>query len=297
METKTKALKSFISFFKIIIFSNFFVSLCVTALTHSTYLIYNLPKENIAPILTMVFCFSFLTYNLQRFIKFNSILKNPSKTGNRLQWINNQKTPLITLSILSGIIGIVCTYFIQLTSFIVLIPMGFLSFFYVIPIIPFYKKSPTLREVPYIKILIIGTVWSLITIGLPVLNTTLHNSIDYSMALSQVFLFTVAITLPFDIRDINYDENSNLKTIPRLLGIKKTIISSQIFLTISIALIYISDISTNHFYGLLVGHIITMVIISFSNKKRKELFYAGLVEGTVIILYSCLLISEYFFSL
>ncbi|PCI97101.1 MAG: hypothetical protein COB15_08425 [Flavobacteriales bacterium] len=247
----------------------------------------------------MIFCFSFFTYNVQRFIKFKSTNKDSSKLGKRLQWISKQKNLLTILSIIFGIIGIGCSFYVHFLSFAVLIPMGVLSFFYVVPILPFYKKSLTLREIPYFKIFIIGFVWSLIIIGLPTLNTSHfpYFNIDYPIALLQVFLFTIAITLPFDIRDIEYDKANNLKTIPQLLGVKNTIILSEFLLISSIILLYISDIKNHHFYGLLTGHIIAMIVISFTKKEREELFFAAIIEGLIIVLYLCVLISEYCFSL
>ena len=296
---RTKALKSFSSYIKIIIYSNLFVALCVTAFTHLTYIIYNLPKNNISVVLTMVFCFSFFTYNFQRYIKFRSSPEKTVALGSRLTWIVKTKNLLTILSVISGAIGLACTYFLNPLCFLILIPMGALSAFYVVPIIPFYKKSPTLREIPYLKIFVIGFVWSLIIIGLPTLNTSplLFFKPNYLLALLQVFLFTVSITLPFDIRDIDYDKNNGLKTIPHRLGVKKTILLAEIILLASLFLLYDVNILSHHFYGLLIGHLVAMVVIAFSKKERSELFFAGLVEGLVIVLYGCVLISNYFYAL
>jgi 4-hydroxybenzoate polyprenyltransferase len=247
----------------------------------------------------MVFCFSFFTYNFQRFVKFRSTTVDTSEPGSRLQWITKKKSPLMVLSLLSGIIGLGCTYFLNPFCFLILIPMGALSTFYVIPIIPFYKKSPSLREIPYLKIIVIGLVWSLIIIALPTLETSDFIAINpkYFIGILQVFLYTIAITLPFDIRDIDYDKNNDLKTIPRLLGVTKTIILSELLLIGSLFLTYNSDLTIEHSIALMVGYIITMIVIAFSKKERPELFFAGLVEGMVLILYISVLISEYYFSL
>ena len=298
-EITNKVLKGFLSFIKLIIFSNIFVSLCVTAFTHTTYLIYNLPQDNLPIVLTIVFCFSFFTYNIQRFIKFKSVFENEPKLGSRLKWMVKNKNPLIILPVIAGISGLVLTYFLNPLCFLILVPMGALSTFYVVPLFPFYTKSPTLREIPYLKILVIGFVWSLIIIALPTLNAvgSFYFNIDYCLALLQVFLFTIAITLPFDIRDIDYDNNSNLKTIPRYLGVTKTIVLAQILLVGSIVLLYKINISDKHFYGLLIAHIITMITVSFSKKERSELFFAGIIEGLILVLYACVLIAEYCFFL
>ncbi len=295
---KNKALKSFILFIKPLVFSNLFVSLCIAAFTHITFIIYELPKDNLPVILTMVFCFSFFTYNFQRFIKFRSATNDASQPGKRLQWIAEKKSPLMILSLIFGIVGLGCSYFLNPFCFLILIPMGALSTFYVIPIIPFYKKSPTLRDIPYLKIFVIGLVWSLIIIGLPTLETSNFIGINtkYFAGILHVFLYTIAITLPFDIRDIDYDKNNGLKTIPRLLGVTKTIILSELLLIGSIVLLYYSKLIPQHFFGLMMAHIVTMIVIAFSKKERPELFFAGLVEGMVLLLYICVLISEYCFS-
>ena len=284
-----------------ITFSNLFVSLCVAAFTHLTYLIYKLPKDNLPLILIMVFCFSFFTYNFQRFIKLRSSHQNHTKPGNQLKWMIKERMILTISSIIAGIVGLVCTYFINPICFFILIPMGGLSTFYVVPLLPFYKKSPTLREIPYLKIFIIGLVWSIIVVALPLLDSqpTIGNSIllNSKLEIFQNLLFIIAITLPFDIRDLDYDKNSNLKTIPLLLGVTKTILLSELLLMSSILLLYNSNITSPHFHALFVGHLLTMLVIAFSKKERSELFFTGAVEGLIIVNYGCVLISEYFFSL
>ena len=242
----------------------------------------------------MVFCFSFFTYNFQRFIKFRAILNTFSKPGTRLKWMMRKKALLTITSIIAGIIGLICSSFITPLCFLILIPMGGLSTFYVVPLVPFYKKSPTLRGIPYLKIFIIGFVWSIIVVGLPILNSqnAFYFKLDHLIAFIFVFIFTIAITLPFDIRDIDYDKNSELKTIPRLLGIRKTVLLSQFLLILSICMCYFSNLESHHFYSLLIGHLISIIVINFSKKERSELFFAGLIEGLILVNYGCVLIAE-----
>ncbi len=297
MLQSNKALKPIITLIKVLTYSNLFVSICVASFTHLTYIISNLPQDNLMVVLLMVFSFTFFTYNGQRLFRLK---KNPppENLSDHLKWVIKYKNLLTFFSVLFGSIGLVCTYFISPYCFITLIPMGILSIFYVVPIIPFYSKSPTLRDLPYLKVFVIGLVWSLVIVWLPVLNSPFSSNTIYgSLELPQlqVFLFVIAITLPFDIRDINFDKANNLKTIPLLIGVKKTIILSEILLIGSIVLLFVAKIEVQHFYALVIGHIITMILVSLTNKKRNELFFAGLIEGTVLILYFSILITEYFF--
>jgi len=247
-------------------------------------------------VLLMTFSFTFFTYNGQRLFRLSKKLLQPENIGERLEWVITHKKPLTIFTVLFGIIGLSCTYFINPYCFIILIPMGGLSVFYVIPIIPFYSKSPTLRDLPYLKIFIIAIVWSIAIVWLPLIDTHFGfiSRNEFVIAMIQNFLFVIAITLPFDVRDIEFDKSNNLKTIPQLLGIKSSIVLSFILLVTSIYLLYNLPIG-DYFYALLIGHSITMIIISFSKKERTELFFAGLIEGTVLILYGCVLITDYFF--
>ena len=97
------------------------------------------------------------------------------------------------------------------------------------------------------------------------------------------FCFIVAITLPFDIRDINYDQREELKTIPQAFGIKGTIITALLFLMVSGILLGLAIDSASQ--GIFYGYIATLVVLLFTNENRKELFYAGWVESTVIMLW------------
>jgi 4-hydroxybenzoate polyprenyltransferase len=292
-------MKSFISFVRILIFSNLFVSFCVVAFTHTTYIIFNLPKDNLPIVLSMVFCFTFFTYNGQRLFRLRQKLVDPENIGDRLKWVIKYKVTITLLTALFGLIGLIFTYFISIDCWLLLVPMGAISIFYVLPTIPFQKNSPSLRKLPYLKIFCIGLVWSLIIIGLPILDTPYfpRDKTTYIIALIQNLFFVVAITLPFDIRDLSFDTANNLKTIPQLLGIKKTIILSEILLISSIVLLYFLELKKEHFLALSIGYIITGMLILLTKESRKELFFSGLIESSVLFVYCGVLISEYLFVL
>tara|TARA_B100000809_G_C15078902_1_gene508900 strand:- start:137 stop:874 length:738 start_codon:yes stop_codon:yes gene_type:complete len=245
----------------------------------------------------MVFSFTFFTYNGQRLYRLNQKIIEKNNLGKRLKWVIKHQISLTISSVIFGLIGLLCTLFIDSYCFLILIPLGGLSIFYVIPLIPIYKGSSSLREIPYLKIIVIGITWSIAIIWLPMMDTRYTVGMDTStlvISLLQVFLYVFAITLPFDVRDIKFDKITHIKTIPRLIGVKNTIVFSEILLATSVLLIYFLPVGL-YFYPLILGHIITMIIIAFTNERRNELFYAGWIEGSVIILYTCVLISDLFF--
>jgi len=245
----------------------------------------------------MIFCFTFFSYNGQRIFRLNKKILRKDNLSEHIQWVIQHKIGLTLSTVIFGLIGFLCTLFIDPYCYLLLIPIGSLSFFYVVPLTPIYKRSPTLRSIPYLKIIVIGITWCITIIWLPMLETRFSigmASTSLLLSMVQVFLYVLAITLPFDIRDIKCDKVSHLKTIPQLIGIKNTLIFSELLLASSMLLIYFLPIGI-YFYPLFLGHIITMIIIALTNEKRNEIFYAGWVEGTVIILYSSVIISDLFF--
>ena len=111
------------------------------------------------------------------------------------------------------------------------------------------------------------------------------------------FLFILAITLPFDIRDLRYDLAANVKTIPAKIGVKKTIVLAELLLVVFMILKYyqlnLNHISYEQFTATSIAFFITAILIAFSSPKRPELFFSGLIEGTMILMYLAVLIFEY----
>jgi 4-hydroxybenzoate polyprenyltransferase len=161
----------------------------------------------------MVFSFTFFTYNGQRLYRLNQKVIEKNKLGERLKWVIRHKIALTISSVIFGLIGLLCTLFIDSYCFLILIPMGGLSIFYVIPLIPIYKKSPSLRDIPYLKIIVIGITWSIAIVWLPMVDTRYSVgmlSLHLTFSLLQVFLYVFAITLPFDIRDMKFDKLTHI---------------------------------------------------------------------------------------
>jgi 4-hydroxybenzoate polyprenyltransferase len=186
----------------------------------------------------------------------------------------------------------------QLLKFIA--PLAFLSIFYVVPFFNLNGKKIALRNYPYIKIIIIAIVWSFVTTALPFLNHS-NDMFDYNqnfiLLITEQFLFILAITLPFDIRDLRYDLAANVKTIPAKIGVKKTIVLAELLLVVFMILKYyqlnLNHISYEQFTATSIAFLITGILIAFSSPKRPELFFSGLIEGTMILMYLAVLIFEY----
>jgi hypothetical protein len=227
-------------------------------------------------VLVFIFFSTLFSYNFQRLvkIKFKINLK-----GERVVWmqLNVKGIYLITVIALIGSFS----YGLPLLegTWWLLLIIGLLTFFYVWKIPGLKGKS--LRDIPTLKIFIIAFVWVMFCVLFPsVIENVRIDSINILLYSLSVFTFMVAITIPFDTRDLHWD-NESTKTIPQLIGERKAMYLSVILLLVSQVLL------TYNFpkiiFSSLIFTIIGIIILSQSKNRNKELYFSGLVDGLLIL--------------
>tara|TARA_B000000477_G_scaffold106543_1_gene97652 strand:- start:7 stop:864 length:858 start_codon:yes stop_codon:yes gene_type:complete len=190
--------------------SNVYVAFGVVSLTLLSLDIRQTEHPNL---LWFVFFATLFVYNFIRLVNVHSIIS--SSESLRHQIIYRFRTFFWIVCIGSALIGFYFFVTISENIFLPIIGLGFVSIIYGLPI---YKNGShlfRLRDVPGLKIFLIAFVWAYVTEGLPAL---INGEPLYFLALFERFLFIFAITIPFDIRDLNYDA-SHLATIPQYFGI------------------------------------------------------------------------------
>lgn len=287
-----------IKFIRLLVYSNVFISLCAASLTDVTFILLKIKTPQKFIILLFVFCATFFIYNFQRLVRLTTQNVIGKDIGKRLSWIISNKNSIALLSIISLIIATICFIILPKFNLLILIISSVLSVFYVIPIIPIKNKWLPIRKIPYLKIFIIALVWVLITSLFPMLfsPSLLLNQSYFLLFLAKQYVFILAITLPFDIRDLKFDLKT-VKTIPMLIGVKPTIVFSEILLftfgLISFFQFHHQFISIYEIVALQISTLITMIIIGFTNQNRAELFFSGLIDGTILLLYFSVLLAQY----
>ena len=281
-----------------LVYSNLFVSLCITLLAHQTYLLLKIPPENSFNVLALIFCSTFFTYNFQRIYRLKSVDLLGKLIGIRLGWMLRNKKKIVLAAVLSVLMSFFFLIQLSIYVFLLIIPLALFSILYVIPFLP-NKKA--IRNLPYVKIVVISMVWSVVMVALPIVNYSGFKGLsdsNFLLLLLEQFLFIFAITLPFDVRDLRYDMESNIKTIPSTIGIKNTITLSHVLLIVFVTLKWIQfnfleQLSISQFVATAITTSITFVIIAFTSRKRGELFFTGFVDGTMILMYLGILYLEY----
>jgi hypothetical protein len=162
---------------------------------------------------------------------------------------------------------------------------GLVTFFYAIPLLPktiFLDEHHNLRSVSGLKIYIIALVWSGVTVLLPLLNNNYELNTDVFISSVQRFVLVIALILPFEIRDMNFD-SIKLSTIPQRIGIKTTKRIGVILLVVFYVLEYLKDeVVIKHLQILLVITLLTILLILFSRKNQQKYYSSFWVEAVPI---------------
>lgn len=135
-----------------------------------------------------------------------------------------------------------CFYAFSLPTKTLLIslPFAMLTVLYAIPFLSGFEKN--LRAVGFLKVIIVVFVWSGFTVLVPYFHQTNELTSNLILLFIQRFLILIVLILPFEIRDLQFDEIS-LQTIPRKIGISKTKRLGLLLMIFSLLISY--AISTN----------------------------------------------------
>ncbi len=152
---------------------------------------------------------------------------------------------------------------------------------YSIPIL----AGKRLRDLPYIKIILIGLIWASTTVALSYRHGEVLQSWHYHLIIERV-LFIIAITIPFDIRDLRIDREQDLKTLATVLGAWSAKILAIILLGIcTLLLLWIKScgVAQGYITSWHLMHIMAGFLIIRSSVDREEAYYSGAIDSTMLI--------------
>lgn len=137
----------------------------------------------------------------------------------------------------------------------------------------------SIRSIPFLKIFLIAYLWTALGAGYPalLLNVLTWQSVGWFWGL---FAYILAITLPFDVRDLLEDKKKGVRTLPSILGLKGTKGLAYALLLVFMA----GGIESG--YGILPTVLLILgagMGIGFTNAGRHELFFTGFLDGLLVL--------------
>ena len=162
-----------------------------------------------------------------------------------------------------------------------------LSFFSISYIIPLLGSEKRLRDVYMLKIFLVAIVWAGIFI-VPILDMD-HIAVksEYIILFSEKFIFFFALTLPFDIRDREIDQKTEVSTFANVLSIKQIkvlilgLLAICCFLTFG--LYYCQVYSCALMIVLLIFYSMQALLSMRITSKTNEIYYLGILDGLILI--------------
>ena len=171
--------------------------------------------------------------------------------------------------------------------------VALLVFLYAFPVLPRFNK---LREWGIVKIAMVGLVWSISTVFLPVWQAEVSLKWDIYLEGVQRFLFVVVWMLPFEIRDLKYDK-PELRTIPQRYGIQRTKMVGIILLALYMSLIGFKDnmqINTEIVKASIA--ILLLVFLELAREEQPKYYSSFVVEGLPILWYAAIIVFDSYYS-
>ncbi|MCU4163007.1 hypothetical protein [Carboxylicivirga caseinilyticus] len=189
----------------------------------------------------------------------------------RKRWMDKNLIPAIILNILAVVYISIQLFSLNKIQWIIILVLSSLSILYLLP----NKNHIGLRWLPGLKIVTISVSWAILIIPFGFYSELPTSALIIQSIL--VFLFVIALTIPFDLRDLHND-SIDLKTLPQIIGSKNAVRLSQlIFIIIGTLIILDSNELQNKIIHLLFT-VISLLLVEKSN-NRKINYYNFWIEG------------------
>ena len=261
--------------FRFYIMSNIHVAIAVCSLALITFL--NFELEINWKLIGFIFCGAVSGYN---FIKYFGLARFHHK---RLApWLRH-----IQIFAFLAFLGLV-SFALQLEqkTLIASAILGIMTFFYAIPMTPknwFVDKRRNLRAISGLKIYVISLVWTGVVVFLPIIDKGVSISHDVLVLGAQIYLYTWVATLPFEIRDLQYD-SVKLATIPQQIGLNASKFIGLLLLTVILLLeLFKDEFRTSELIVMSLVMLLLALMLLFSTSRQNQYYSSFWVEGIPVL--------------
>jgi len=269
-----------------VLYTSLFAAFCALGMCMATE---RLLIDAIPPLLTslhsLVFGSTLVVYNTHYIIK--KVVPNAS---DRYAWTEKNRIWHYIFFISGITMCLGSLFWLSWKILLGCVVLGFLSFAYSIPLLPFENKR-RIRDFGWIKITVLTSVWTIVTSVLPMLYWDKPlTAYPYEILIRFVFMFVLCIA--FDIRDMQTDLDAQIFTLPNLIGLKNSyrLMNAIIVLFAVLSVIqYFRYPSQTRLIGELIAAVVTKLAIDFTKKHPSDRVYLGLIDG-MMLLYALLVL-------
>ncbi len=241
-------------------------------------------RSNAARLITLTFLATVSAYGFMRLMRAKGALADSVPL---FQWVDRNRVWQWIIVLSSGLLSVI--FILPLIEKLIgilwwIVPICLL---YVLPF-GYPKRYLGLRAIPALKVPIVGLVWSVVTVIMPATAADVHFSDRIVLLLFfQRFLFVMALTIAFDIRDVLIDP-PRLRTIPQIFGdrgarwiaIGMLVISALV----SIAFSLLDPDHGSVHLSPLIGIFISALLVHHADRMKPEIYFGFTIDGMLILL-------------
>lgn len=228
-----------------------------------------------------VFFSTLSVYNFQRVLK----ISNDTTQSEQMMWMLQHKISIYTLTLIGSIGSIYyfVRYFFHPYYFLLFIPAGVVCFLYALKFLKMRTHIVSLRELPFVKIFLIALIWAVSCFWFPIIAHPNFSILETILLALIGFIYVLAVTIPFDIRDLKYD-CSTQKTIPQIIGWKAARTLSIFLLIISFGGLILLSVKLIYAYYFWLAFGLHLFLLLKANPNRPSYYFSGFIDGIITTL-------------
>lgn len=272
---KIVQVKNFLSF---ILFSSIFIAACAVSFAIETNIILGLPLNTIG-FYSFIFGATLFQYNMHYVLKISA-----AEDSARLAWTLKNKNVHYLLLLIGFSLIIYSLFSFHLRHFYVLLCLGGISFLYSFPALPFGRKK-RLKEYGILKIITLSLLWTLVTVWFPA-NLMPYDPGLFWLVFAKRFLFMFVLCLLFDMRDVDIDRETGIKTFPVRYGIQNSYYFSYFLLVIFLILSFVQYNYWGHpefLIAMVLSVVVTFIIIQLTKKHKSDFIFLAGIDGMMLL--------------
>lgn len=233
-------------------------------------------------------------YNYMRWIQVGQRRGNLEVLSYRW-WRHARGLPGLIFGLLTGLILVVLYDSFTWQQGLWLLPPGLVAALYPLLWPRPFRAFTSLREIPFLKVLLISASWAYVTYWIPQWLQMEDLSTPHYLEAGIRFLLVMGLIIPFDLRDLEYDA-PQLRTLPQVLGSRWAVqwaVFAFVLAQIWVVLRYfIWALPSGTTLGWLLGLELGIALLQRSHQRPTDSYVAWWVEGIPIYLLTSVLICR-----
>ncbi|WP_292395880.1 UbiA family prenyltransferase [Methanoculleus sp. UBA303] len=268
----------------LIVYSSLYLSVAGAAMVYVSCLLQGLPFDPVAAVILMLVTFA--VYNLNRKTDEDEDAINHSE---RYAFTKEYGPILFRSAAAAYIIALCLSACLGYESLLVTAVPLIAGVVYSVPLFPIRLGFRRLKEVPFMKSLIVAFSWAVPPALLPVCHAALPAGSAAGIVGVFFFLLVFTNTVVFDVRDVEGDMASGVKTIPTILGTRRALLLlTGINVSLGAALVLAGRLflpGSCTALMLAAGIVYAQAyVLCFQRLRTKKLLFELLADGQFIVL-------------